>query len=323
MKAICFEKTGNPLEVLSLRDVNIPEPGTNEIRVKVLGGTINPADILFIQGSYRYKPEFPQIAGLEGAGIVDATGSNVKLKKGSLVAYTVRGVWADYAIIPENDAFVLPDNFPVEKAVQFCLNPFTAWGLLDESKARAGDWILLTAGNSAVSKIVTQLAKLRSIRTILSVRDLKQAPELKSLGADAVLDLDDETSIAKVNELTGGKGITAALEAVGGKVGTNVLQCMAPFGVVLVYGLLRSDPVQFFNSQILFKNITIKGFGMRGYVASMSPEKKQEMVQTLIREMAGPSFQLPVAHSYSFDQFREALRENEKENRNGKVLLLT
>jgi NADPH:quinone reductase len=323
MKTVCFEKIGNPLEVLTLKEIEMPNPKPGEIRVKVLGSTINPADHLFIQGNYRYKPVLPQIAGLEGAGIIDSVGDNVTLGKDTLVAFPNLGVWAEYIVIPADEAIVLPKDFPVEKAVQFYLNPFTAWGLLKESKAKAGDWLLLTAGRSAVSKITTQLAKQRNIHTILAIRNLQKASEMKELGADVVLDMDNDLSIQRVAEITSGKGITAALDAVGGKVGTNLLQCLSPFGTAIIYGFLRNDPVQFVNSQILSKNITIKGFGVRSFLAGLSKEEKQEMVQSLIKDISKPSFKLPVARSYTFNQFKEALEESTKDNRNGKVLFLT
>src|SRR5689334_4918057 len=116
MKAIYFKETGNMQDVLQLGKFEIPQPKANEVRVKVLGSPINPSDIYFVSGTYRIKPVFPQKAGLEGAGVIEAVGKDVNLPVGSLVAFLQHGAWAEYNIIPEENLFVLPADFPLEKA---------------------------------------------------------------------------------------------------------------------------------------------------------------------------------------------------------------
>ncbi len=321
MKALIFNKPGEPKDVLELKEISKPIPGPNEVLIKVLASPIHPADYMFIQGKYRYKPEFPQTAGLEGAGIIEAIGENVKLKTGTLAAFTSRKSWAEYIVLSEKEIVVLPDNFPIEKAAQFCLNPFTAWGLLDELNLKEGDWILITAGNSTVSKIIIQLAKLSNINVISVIRDMNQADELKSLGANAVLKMEEDDFIEKVNDITNGNGINGALDAVGGKIGTMILQSMAQFGRIIIYGLLNEEPAQYHNSQIVFKNLLIKGFGVRTYLQNQTDEQREEMIKTLIKEIGKDSFQLPVEKTLRFDQFKEALQADSRKNKKGKVIL--
>src|SRR4051812_26058091 len=113
MKAIYFEQTGDTQSVLSLKQFDKPTPGANQVIVKLLGSTINPADFFFISGTYRFKPEFPQIAGLEGAGIIDSEGEGVDLLPGTLVCFFSKNSWAEYAAIPKDDIIILPPGFPV------------------------------------------------------------------------------------------------------------------------------------------------------------------------------------------------------------------
>ncbi len=320
MKALIFNQAGEPGNVLSLADLSKPIPGIKEVLVKVIGSPIHPADTFFIRGTYRFKPEFPQIAGLEGAGIIEDIGSGVNLPLGALVAFDSRKAWADYVTVPEESVIVLPRDFPVEKAAQFYLNPFTAWGLLDESNAKAGGWLLLTAGGSTVSRIVIQLARLKNIRAIAVVRNLQIAEELKTLGAETVLKQDDAELSARINEITGGKGVDAAADAVGGKTGTQILQGMAVNGRVIIYGLLSADPVQFYNPTVIYKNLVIKGFGIRGYLQGQSHEQREEMIRTLTDIIAKPSFQLPVAQSFPLERFKEALEADGQGKRTGKII---
>lgn len=321
MKALIFNQTGDPKEVLSLSELERPIPKEHEVLIKVLASPINPSDSFFIQGTYRFKPEFPQVAGLEGAGMIEALGDNVHLPVGALVSFTSRGrgVWAEYIIAREEDIIILPNDFPVEKAAQFYLNPFTAWGLLDESTVKERGWLLLTAANSTVSKIVIQLARIRNSRIVAVVRDLQQSQELKAQGATEVLKQDDEL-IDKINEITSGKGSDAALDAVGGTAGTNVLQSMAAGGKVIIYGLLSKEPVQFHNSLIIYKNLHIKGFGIRGYLQSQTKLQRTEMINTLTEIMAKPSFQLPIEKSFPLEQFKEAFSAEAQRGRKGKII---
>lgn len=322
MKALIFNQTGKPQEVLSLAEIEKPVPANDEVLVRMLASPIHPADSFFIQGTYRFKPVFPQVAGLEGAGIIEAAGRDVNLVAGTLVAFDARNSWAEYVNVPARSVIPLPPGFPIEKASQFYLNPFTAWGLLDESMVKEGDWLLLTAANSTVSKIAIQLAHIRNIRIIAVVRNLQQSDELKALGATEVLKLDDEF-INKVKEITSGKGVNAALDAVGGPTGTNVLQCMAAGGTVVIYGLLSKDPVRFHNSTIIYKNLCLKGFGVRGYLQSQDALQKEEMITFLIEAIKKQSFQLPVAGTFALDQFKEALKAEAETGRKGKILFST
>lgn len=320
MKILTFNKAGDPADVLSFSEKEKPAPGDNEVLIKVLGSPIQPADVLFIEGRYRFKPEFPQTAGLEGAGIIETSGKNVHDVTGSLVSFLHRGAWAEYIVVPKESIVILPDKFQVDKAVQLYLNPITAWGLLEESKINAGEWLLVTAANSIVSRVVIQLAKLRGINVIATVRDPRQANALKTLGAKAVILTDDERFSEQISAITSGSGIHAALDAVGGAAATKILQNMAVHGRVIIYGLLSRDPVQFFNSQIIYKDIEIKGFGIRSFLERQTKKQKNDMIQTLVQEIAKPSFQLPVAGSFSLAQFKEALVANSQRDTTGKII---
>jgi NADPH:quinone reductase-like Zn-dependent oxidoreductase len=321
MKAIAFNKTGIPEEVLHVIGKEKPAPGAGEVLVKVLASPVNPADTFFIQGNYRFQPVFPdEIAGFEGAGIVESAGAGVSIPVGSLVAFFHRRAWAEYAVVPATELTLLPKNFPIEKAAQFSLNPFTAWGLLETAQPVPGEWMLLTGANSAVSQILIQLAKQAGIRMIALVRDLALAPVLCSLGAEEVLDIGDPQLADRIQQLTEGKGFNVAFDAIGGTIGTRIFENIAPFGRFVVYGSVKKEPVQYFNAQIVYKNLTVTGFGVRAYLNRLSKDQRDKMVRNLAEVIGRPSFRLPVAGSYTLDQYKEALAANSASGRPGKVL---
>ncbi|MDO6435157.1 zinc-dependent alcohol dehydrogenase family protein [Flavitalea sp. BT771] len=322
MQAIAFNKVGSPAEVLTLIEKEQPVPAEGEVLVKMLASPIHPADTFFIQGTYRFQPEFPdETAGFEGAGIVERVGKGVTVAAGSLVAFFGRRAWAEYVTVPAGELAVLPAGFPVEKAAQFSLNPFTAWGLLETARPVAGEWMLLTGANSSVSQILIQLAHRSGVRIIALVRDLAQADGLRALGADEVLDIEDQGLGKRVQELTGGKGFNVALDAIGGAIGTKIFELIAPFGRFVLYGSTKKEPAQYFNAQMVYKNLLVKGFGVRAYLNDQTASQRAAMIKGLVEALGDPAFQLPVAQSYRLDQFKEAIRENDRSGRGGKILL--
>ncbi len=320
MKAICFEQAGEPSRVLLLKEIEKPEPGAGEVRLKIIGSPINPADEMFIKGQYRLKPVFPEVAGLEGAGIIDAVGENVDLHVGVRASFFAKRVWAEYVVVPASDLFLLPQNLPDEKAVQSFLNPVTSWGLLEEVGVKENDWLLLTAGNSSVSRIVAQISAKRGVKVILVVRNSENSGELKSLGAREVIDSSTEEISKRVLEITGGKGVNGILDSVGGKTGTELFRSVAVDARIVVYGILSRETAEFHNSVFLYKNVTMKGFGVRGYLESRTSEQKDRMLASLAEVISRREFRLDVSAWYSLGEYREALEAYDKDGRHGKIV---
>lgn len=321
MKAIVFEQSGKATSVLTLQEVPQPQPLEGELLIKVLASTINPADLLFIAGKYRMQPNLPQIAGLEGVGVVMQQGKNTLTPTQTLVAFRHKNVWGEYVVVPEKKIIVLPANFPIEKAAQFSLNPITAYGLLSKARLQQGNWLLLTAANSALSKIVIQLAAQKKYSTIAVVRKAEEIAALKALGATEVVLSTNPQLTNTILSITQNKGVNALFDAVGGSLLTQLLPTVAPFGKVLIYGLLDDQPAQLYNATIVFKNLSLMGFGVDAWLQTLSENEQKEMQTYLIENLQQPGFQLPVSEKFPFTQFMEAIQAYESGNQKGKILL--
>jgi NADPH:quinone reductase-like Zn-dependent oxidoreductase len=316
MKALVFEQAGNAAEVIQLKYLAFPKPGPGQLLIRVKASPIHPADHLFIQGKYRYQPTFPQIGGLEGAGYVEEAGHDSIIPKGSFVAFSKIGSWAEYVVVDEQDVVLLPDEFPLQKAAQLLLNSYTAYGLIREAKVKSGDWLLLTASNSTVSRIVIQLAVEKGICVIATVRHEKQKDELLALKAEQVIVPEPGKLKQTIDTITKGRGLTAAVDAVGGTLAAEVISSLAPGGSLIVYGMLSPDAVNYCNAEVVLKNLMIKGFGVRGYVEKLSHEEKSQMISHLVHSIGRPEFKLAASAIYRPDDFAEAFGNNE----GGKVL---
>lgn len=321
MKAIYFDEKGEPKEVLKMGNFEKVEPKENELGIKVLASPINPADILFVKGVYRMKPILPQIAGLEGVGIVDKVGQNVSIPLKSLVSFRHKGTWAEYAIIPFEKVIKLPPDFPIEKASQFSLNPLTAYGLLEESKAQPGDWILLTAGNSAISKIIIQMAKIKEINTIAVVRSIEDIDNLKFIGANEVLVDSDNDIVQSVLNVTDGQGVKCILDSVGGSLISDLLRSIAPLGQLIAYGLLSNDNVEYHNSTVIYKNITLKGFGIDNWLSGISNKEKETMLHWLVNILSSKQFVIPISAKFPITDFQQAIEMYQTGKVKGKILM--
>ncbi len=316
MRAIRFHTTGDARSVLVLDEVPAPRATDGHLVVAVAARPINPSDFFFINGRYRIRPELPQIAGLEGAGVVTDAGAGGEDLVGKRVAFRAPGAWAERVAVPRGAAHVVPDGIDFERAAQFSLNPITAWALLDEIEAHAGDWIALTAGRSAVSRIVAALARERGIHVVAVVRGAAEER------ADGFALVGDDARLATVvRDVTGGRGIVAALDSVGGRVAEELFTLLAPGATVVAYGASDNAPVAMRNSTLVYSNLTWKGFGIDRWLARAG-DKIARMREDLWERIASGAIALPVDSRHPLADFRRAVARAADGAPNGKVMLV-
>lgn len=149
-------------------------------------------------------------------------GKRVAFEVGTLVAFSYYNTWAEYAAVPAEWLIPLLSNSPVSVAAQF-FNAITAWDLVHEAAVQPGQWLALTAGNSAVSTMVLNFAKLRKINVISIVRRAQSQPDLKAWGAAEIIELTrPSTDLAdRIIEITHRNGLSAVIDCVGGPLAAS------------------------------------------------------------------------------------------------------
>ncbi|MBU1821855.1 MAG: zinc-dependent alcohol dehydrogenase family protein [Bacteroidetes bacterium] len=321
MKIILFEQPGNPREVLHTAEKPTPQPAAGEVLIKILASPVNPSDISFVKGQYGLRPHLPSGAGFEGVGVVESVGEGVRLSVGSRVSFNTVGAWSEYAIVHQHSAMPVPDAIPDDMAAQLFVNPFTAWAMVEESDAEAGEWLLITACGSAYGKLVIQLCKKKGIKTIGTVRRDDLNEELKALGLDEVINTETEKLPKRVHEITGGKGVKCVLDSVGGHITEEAMKCVAQGGKMLVFGLLSQQLPKMDIGLMIFKGITIKGFWLSELMRTATPQTRTELAQNVIGWLASGEVELPVEATYGLDDIAKAIEHAEGHGRWGKVLL--
>lgn len=325
MQSIRFYEFGNPADVLRVEDVPQPEPGTNQVLVRLRARSINPSDLLAVRGLYGSLPRLPATPGLEGMGEVAACGEGVKnLRPGQrVIPLGVPGTWQEYLLAESTRLIPVPDGVSDQAAAQFLVNPLTAWIMtVEELSLQPGEWLLQTAAGSTLGRIVLQIARLRGFKTINVVRRRQQAEELKALGADEVICTADEGIVERVKEITGRAGLTKAIEAVGGPTAAAVARALGRGGVMLVYGLLSMEPMTVDGGRMIFNTTTIRGFWLSEWLRTAAPERQQRVITELLRLMVTSEIAPPVEAEYPLADVHGAIAHAERTGRSGKVLLV-
>lgn len=321
MKSIIFEQTGKPGQILKATEVALPEPGPNEVRVKVIAAPINPSDIMFVQNLYGIRPQLPSGAGFEGVGVVDAVGEGVQIPTGTRVSFTGVGSWSEYALAHEKALVPIPDEISDDLGAQLFVNPFTAYAMVQDSGVPEGGWLLVTAVGSAFGKLVIQLCQMRGIKTIGTVRRDDLNEELKALGLTEVINVETENLAARVKQITDGVGVACVLDAVGGHTATEALTCLAKAGTMIIYGLMSMQDPTINAGLLIFRELTIKGFWLTDWMRRVDSQTRQDVAQNVVRLLASGKIQLPVEASYPLDQITEATEHAERPGRRGKILI--
>ena len=236
-KAIRIQQNGGP-EEMKLVDVELPPLGAKDVLVRHEAVGLNYIDVYFRTG--LYPQEMPGKLGMEGAGVVEAIGSDVTyVKVGDRVAYAGQpiGAYAVKRVMPQDTLVVLPDSISFEQGAAMMLQGLTVQYLLNDSyTVKAGDTVLLHAAAGGVGLIAVQWLKALGARVIGTVGSAEKAELAKSYGCDETIIYTSEDFVARTRELTNGKGVNAVYDSIGKDTFMGSLDCLAPRGTMVTFG---------------------------------------------------------------------------------------
>ncbi len=324
MKAVVHDTFGEPSEVLEARDVALPIPGPGEVRIRTLLSPIHNHDIWTVRGQYGYRPTLPgAIGGSEAAGIIEAVGDGVDVGLvGRRVAVAgVHGTWAEQFIAPAAGVLPLPEAVSDEMAAQLISMPFSAISLLDVLKAERGDWVIQTAANGAVGRVMVVLAQARGIHLLNLVRRDEAAAELRQAGVTHVLSTSAGNWKDQARALIGAGRAVSAIDSVGGEISADLIDLLAPDGELFVFGTATGAPMTLSSGPLILKQITIKGFWGSRVSAEMDPDKRKRLITELVTLAAQGKLSLDTGGVFALDQIKKAVAASLTPGRAGKVML--
>jgi NADPH:quinone reductase len=321
MKAIRIHNFGPTEDVLQFEEVPVPEPGPGELLIKIEAASLNRADLGLRSGNYRIAPEdLPIIPGREFAGRVTKLGDGVKdFQVGQrVVAYTGTGGYAEYAKAKTSEARPLPDGVDAAAAAAIPTVFLTAWfGLTEDGKLQAGDWLLVQAGSSGVGMAAIQIGKHLGAKVIATTSSDEKARRLRELGADTVIDYTKNDFVAEVARATGDCGVDVVLEMIGGDVYQKSTEVLAPGGrLVSIGGAFGKIPE---TPPALSEGRRASRFSITNYLKAHPEGFKQ--LDDLLESVRDGEFKVVIGRSFPLAETRAAQRFLEGRDHFGKIVL--
>jgi NADPH:quinone reductase len=248
--AVRFHKQGGP-EVLQYEEVQVGDPGPGQARIRHTAIGVNFVDTY--QRSGLYPMQLPQVAGNEGAGVVEALGQGVTdLKPGDRVAYTgLPGSYCDVRVVPADRMVKLPQGITDEQAASMMLKGLTVHYLIHTTyPVKKGETVLWHAAAGGVGSIACQWLKALGVSVIGTAGSDEKVSLAKAHGAEHVVNYSRENFVERVQAITGGKKVPVVYDSVGKTTWEGSLECLRPRGLMVSFGN-ASGPVAPVNLGIL------------------------------------------------------------------------
>jgi NADPH2:quinone reductase len=223
--------------VMRLEELETPEPGPGQARVRVEAAGVNFIDIYRRSGAY--KGALPFGLGSEGAGTVEAVGPDVEdVKVGDRVAWReAPGSYATHALVSARELVRLPERLSAPDGAAAMLQGMTAHYLAHSTyPLTGGDTCLVHAAAGGVGLLLCQMAKMRGARVIGTVSTEEKARLAREAGADEVILYTRHDFEAEVKRLTDGAGLDVVYDSVGKDTFDKSLDCLRPRGYLVLFG---------------------------------------------------------------------------------------
>jgi NADPH:quinone reductase-like Zn-dependent oxidoreductase len=326
-RIVQFTRYGAP-EVLEFKDIQVPLPADNEVRIKVRAIGLNRAESMWRKGEYVEEVKLPARLGYEVAGTVEAVGAAVTHVGVGDVVSTVPafsqndyGMYGELVLAPAHAVVKHPASLSFEEAVAIW-NPFiTPWGAFAESGlVKPGDAVLISAASSSVGLGAIQMANALGAVSIALTRTSAKRAELLAAGAQHVIATDEQDVAAETLEITGGRGADVVFESVGGAYLAKLVAAMAPGATMLIYGALSEQPGQLPMLDMIAKQIVVRGYNLFG--VTTTPERLAKAVKFISDGLASGVLRPHIQRSFGFDEIVEAHRYLEKSQHLGRIVVI-
>jgi len=321
MKAIRIHQFGPTEEALQYEDVPTPEPGPSELLIKVEAASLNRADIGLRKGTYRISADaLPIIPGREFAGVITKVGTGVtEFNMGQrVVAYPSLGGYAEYAVAKPSEVRPVPDGVTSVQAAALPTVFLTAWfGLLEDGRLKAGEWLLVQAGSSGVGNAAIQIGKHLGAKVVTTSGSEEKCRRLRQLGADVTIDVSQNDFVPEVMRVTGNRGVDVVLEMIGGEVYDKSLKALAPggrlFSIGGAFGAIPDPP------PMLTEGRRASRFSITNHLKAKPQDFRQlDVILKLVQER---KFQVVIGKTFPLAETRAAQRYLEGREHFGKVML--
>jgi NADPH2:quinone reductase len=321
MKAIQVSHVGGP-EVLTLVDLPIPTPKSDEAVVQIKAAGVNFIDVYFREG--RYPAPLPFVNGQEASGVVTAVGADVKsVKPGDRVAYTgVRGGYAEYAAVPAERLIVVPDQIDFKQAAAAMLQGMTAHYLSHSTyPIQRGDAVLVHAAAGGVGLLLVQMAKKLGARVIGTAGNEDKAKLAREAGADDVILYNEQDFEIETKRLTAGAGVHVVYDGVGKSTFDKDLNVLRLRGHLVLFGGSSGAVPPFDLIQLSQKgSLYLTRPSLHHYIHTRA--ELEHHAGDVMKMITAGELKLRIHATYPLAEAQQAHRDLEGRKTTGKLLLI-
>ena len=325
-KVVRIHTLGGP-EVLQIDELEVGDPGPGEARIRVEAVGLNRAEAMYRAGRYPTKPQLPSLIGYEGVGTIEALGPGVEgFAVGErvcvlpMISQGQYGIWAEQATVPARILLPAPPGLSPAEAASIWMQYMTAYAIIEVAEVGINDGVIIRAASSSVGIAAIQLANWAGAVSIACTRTGDKKPALLEQGAAHVIATEEEDLVARVMEITAGKGARTAFDPVGGPYVDTLAQALAPRGILFVYGGLSEQPTPYPHWPC-----AMKGLSMRGWVASEiwnHPHRYKAAQEKILAGLAGGQLKPVIARTFNgLEQLGDANVFLESNRQVGKVVV--
>jgi NADPH:quinone reductase len=321
MRAVRVHEVGGP-EALQVDDIDSPEPGEGQVRLRVAAAGVNFIDVYTRTGAYPAEP--PITLGVEAAGTVDAVGPGVDgLAGGDRVAFAMLpGAYAEQVVVPADRVVAVPDGVDLDVAAAVMLQGMTAHYLaVDTVPLTAEHTVLVHAAAGGVGLLLVQIAKRRGATVYGTVSTQEKEDLARAAGADEVIRYTERSFREAVADLTDGRGVDVVYDSVGKTTFDDSLASLRPRGHLVLFGQ-SSGAVEPVDPQRLNRGGSL--YLTRPSLAHYSSDRAelQQRAADLFAWIRDGELDVRIGETHPLEEAATAHRRLEGRETTGKVLLL-
>jgi len=322
MVAIDPAGPGGP-DVLVPVERPVPDPGPDDVLIRVAAAGVNRPDVMQRRGLYPPPPGAPSVPGLEVAGAIVATGSGASREMiGERVcALVAGGGYAEYALAHADLCLPVPPGYTMVEAAALPETFFTVWAnLFGLGGAKAGDVVLVHGGTSGIGTTAILLGRAFGLSVIVTAGSAAKCARALEIGAAHAIDYRAEDFVAGVAAITGGRGVDAVLDMVGGDYVARNLACLAEEGRHVSIAIQRGPTAEIPLWPVMAKRLVLTGSTLRPRPLAF----KAALADALLREVwpkLGPALRPVIDSTFPLARAADAHRRMEAGEHVGKIVL--
>ncbi|MXX16864.1 MAG: NAD(P)H-quinone oxidoreductase [Gammaproteobacteria bacterium] len=324
MKAILLDGFGGP-ECMHYGEARMPEPGANQVLIRVAATSVNRPDIIQRQGNYNPPQGESEILGLEVAGTVESVGEDVTdWKRGDRVMALIGGGgYAEFAVAHAGHLMTIPENMTFAQAACVCETYITAFlNLFRLGRLKDGESALLHGGGGGVNTAAIQLCRQLAPESPLFVTASSgKVDSVRELGAQHVIDYRHSAFDEEIAEITGGRGVDVILDHVGAEYLQKNLKSLAVYGRLVIIGVTSGPRGEINLALMMVKRQQITGSVLRPRSIAQKAEIIRDFRDRVLGLFASGAIAPLVSHEFPLQEAASAHRLMETSGHFGKIVL--